>query len=436
MKKVMIAVLAIAMLFGFVACSNENGGAPVELRENGTAILKDGVDYLVGEKFNPNDFTFTAYTVNGEAVTVDSSIVSVKSAAYVSTAGEITVEFLGENGVSFFGKVTVYAPEKIAVDASASNVKKVYYTTEDSDYQKIDLTGVVVTATYKDADKVEKTKTVDVVNNELISGALSDWETANPKAEVTVTYQVGEADDGSADDDVATETGKGYTVDLKDNLVTKIELKATEDYGVVLGDKGAVALAYADVTEGKLADKAKGVYVEATYQNEETKILADDESGVTYAFGTQADQVKTAIANIATLAPTTDGSFTLYVKITGLNAIVGFDETVELPLKATTSEVTDIKVEVVTAGVEAADYRNKDDDFKALFTVTTMYGEVEGDEVKSADITVDPTDPDYSSLSVGSRQSVTVTAKVGDETFTKTVEFRLVEAKTAGDGGQ
>ncbi len=414
MKKIMILLLALAVLFSFAACDNSTGTTPSsELRAYGTATLNTGVDYLVGEKINPNDFTFTAFTVDGEAVSVDSSAVSLTSAESYATAGlQDEVTFLGNNGVQFTGSITVYTPTEITVDASASSVKKVYYTTETADYQKVDLTGVAITATYK-VDDVEKTKTfTDVTDNKSITAELEDWETSNAKKVVTVTY---------------TTVEDTYKVELKDNLVTSIALKATDDYGIILGT-GATQLKYADVTSGKVNADAEGVYVEATYQNGEVKALASTDLTSTGKFGTQSDKVETVISSISSLTPSTAGSFTLYVKVTGLDAVVGFEETVSLQLTATTNTVS--AIDVTVGSVEAKDYRDAAAEFKALFTVKAKYadGTVASDAVPAADVTVTPSAPDYSSASVGSRQSVEVSATINGTPYSKTVEFKLVTA--------
>ena len=411
MKKFLIALLAIAVIFGFAACSNENGSAPsTELRASGTATLKDGVDYLMGETINPEDFTFTAYTVDGTAVNVPASSVEFRSGDNSNADDEVAVTFFAD-GVTFNGKIAIYAPTEIKVDASASNVKKTYYKTSNADYQKIDLTGVALTATYE-VDGVEKTKTfTDVTDNKLISATLEGWSTAKDDSIVTVTYEAGTTD--------PTDT---YKADLKDNLVTSIALKATDDYNIILGE-GATKIAYATVTGGKLADDAKGVYIEATYQNLETKVLASTDGTIT--FGTESDKVDTAFASIADLTPSTAGSFTLYAKVTGLDAVVGFVETVNLPLTATTNTITTLDVTV--GSVEAKDYRAAGDDFKALFTVKAKYadGSVASTAVASADVTLNPAAPDYSKASVGSRQMVTVTATIDGESYSKDVEFKL-----------
>ena len=412
MKKFMILLLSLAVLFSFAACDNENGSAPSsELRSTGTATLKDGVDYLVGETINPEDFTFTAYTVDGTAVDVPASSVELRTGDSSSAGNEVAVAFFAD-GVTFTDKIAIYAPTKITVDASASSVKKVYYTTENADYQKVDLTGVAITATYK-VDDVEKTKTfTDVTDNESITAELEDWETPDAKKVVTVTY--------------TTDVEDTYKVELKDNLVTSIALKATDDYGIILGT-GATQLKYANVTSGKVNADAEGVYVEATYQNGEVKALASTDL-TTDKFGTQSDKVETAISSISSLTPSTAGSFTLYVKVTSLDAVVGFEETVSLQLTATTNTVS--AIDVTVGSVAAKDYRDAAAEFKALFTVKAKYadGTVASDAVPAADVTVTPSAPDYSSASVGSRQSVEVSATINGTPYSKTVEFKLVTA--------
>lgn len=54
-KKILVDLISALMLFAFVACDNSTPNAAVE----GITITANG-DYLVGQSFDPSDFTVTA----------------------------------------------------------------------------------------------------------------------------------------------------------------------------------------------------------------------------------------------------------------------------------------------------------------------------------------------------------------------------------------
>ena len=157
-----------------------------------------------------------------------------------------------------------------------------------------------------------------------------------------------------------------YEITIVDNLVKSIQLKTTEDYSVILGEKGATTLAYATVSDGKLAADAKGIYVEATYENGETSVLEN----TNMKFGTKADDITKTIADVS---PTTAGTSTIYVEVSKLDAVVGFEKTSSCDVTAKENVIDDIKVTVGT--VEAKDYRESAAEFKALFTVNGLYAD-------------------------------------------------------------
>ena len=202
-RKVFIGVLAALMLFAFTACEG-NSGYQV-LRDAGVATTT--VDYLVGEKVNPSDFTFIAYNYDGSEREIPAADVVLVSGGDTDAAGVITPIF-GWNGVKFVGAAEVYTVDSIEVDATNA-ATKVYYTTEDADYQNVDLSGVVITAKYT-VDGTEKTKVVD---SALAKGTIADWTTADEDATVTVTF-------GGKNGD--------YTVDLQKNLISTISFAAAD----------------------------------------------------------------------------------------------------------------------------------------------------------------------------------------------------------------
>ena len=74
MKKFMILMLSLAVLFSFAACSNE-GRNPGTTNPDDIAYVEGAVrnakDYLVGETPDAADFIFTGYDVAGNVLVKD-----------------------------------------------------------------------------------------------------------------------------------------------------------------------------------------------------------------------------------------------------------------------------------------------------------------------------------------------------------------------------
>ncbi len=257
-KTILVTLVAAMMLFAFVACDS-NAGYPV-LRDTGIATTT--TEYLVGEEINPADFTFVAYNYDGTTREIPAADVKLVSGD-TEDAGDVSLKF-SWNGITFDGNVTVYAVDSIEVDATNAS-EKVYYTTTDADYKKVDLDGVVITAKYT-VDGVEKTKIVD---SSLATGAIADWETADDEATVTVTF--------------ATKTDE-YSVALEENLISSITFSvadATKKYYV---DDSVTAAAFKMVgkmlngEEKTLVAGTDYKYYNATSQNYELSAPAVDSS--------------------------------------------------------------------------------------------------------------------------------------------------------------
>lgn len=428
MKKILIAVLAVAVLFGFAAC-NDGSSATTSGVIAGARVSGGGETvYIPGETLNLGDYTFTLVMADGSEQPANASDFVFDSLVipFADNANDKDVISGTYKGISTVDVDLAYNVAKVTkIELSGTAAKTSYYkpSTNAADKFKddsLDLTGLTVTATYTDVDNIEGTKPVALDNDYLF--ATATWTNAG---DTNVTVAFGE-DKSSATSGNVKDT---YEITIVDNLVKSIQLKTTEDYSVILGEKGATALAYANVSDGKLAADAKGIYVEATYENGETSVLEN----TNMKFGTKADDITKAIADVS---PTTAGTSTIYVEVSKLDAVVGFEKTSSCDVTAKENVIDDIKVTVGT--VEAKDYRESAAKFKALFTVNGLYADDTntGDAVAAADITVDPSAPDYSSYDEGERVVVKVTAKIGDKTFSKDVTVKLAAAASgAGDGG-
>lgn len=76
MKKILIAVLALAVVFGFAACDNESGSGAASVNDMyvvSIAVQGEGGQYFDGETISTSDFTVIATRNNNETFTVPSS---------------------------------------------------------------------------------------------------------------------------------------------------------------------------------------------------------------------------------------------------------------------------------------------------------------------------------------------------------------------------
>ena len=211
MKKVFIGVLAALMLFAFVACDNQAAGSAAAV----TIYSEDCPVYVAGQKANLADWTIKGVDVYGNIVSVSAS--DLKIADAVLANGQTTVKATTPWGMEATLDVKVLPVTAIEVDAEEA--KDEYFATVGSnvadEFKKIDSTGVVVTATYTDEDGVSQELVVD---NSLCDFSIADWGTADDDAVVTVTY-AGETDT--------------YSVVLKANYVTRIEVEVDSEYSPI-----------------------------------------------------------------------------------------------------------------------------------------------------------------------------------------------------------
>ena len=175
MRKLMIAMLALAVVFGFAACDNSTSTSGTGSQLDIAYIVGTEVndkDYLAGDAADPADFKFTGYDAADNVVIENMSAELFAAKGTLSAADDEAV--FTYNGMGLFaGKdvkvpVDVYAIEKITVDSS--KVNKNYYTIVQTgsngavsdatigeggayeEYAKVDTANLVVTATY-DTDK-------------------------------------------------------------------------------------------------------------------------------------------------------------------------------------------------------------------------------------------------------------------------------------------
>ena len=375
MKKFITIALAVAVLFSFAACQN----GPTTYTLTGVAELKEGVYYLTGEELKADDFVFTAYTYDGRSVDFPASDISSISA---NAAGEVTAS---GNGISFAGKITTYAVDSITVDGSNA-VKKVYYTTSNENYKGVDLTGVVITAKFT-VDGTEHTKVVDSSEAE---GTISEWTTADPEAEVTVTY--------------ATKPST-YTVELRENLIDKVGLKV----------KDSVENIYVGATVD-----ASTFDMVATMLNGEENILAP---------GTDYKYYNTTSKEYDINAPVVDtkeakNNISIQAKYIGEDGKVGLEREASTTIDVLANDPVGITVDATSVTV-ALDTDYKESGIADLAVNYVLADGSEGDELtyNAAEdgYTLSATEFKSTSYEKGDRVQITVTAG----SFTKTFEVIL-----------
>ena len=302
MKKFLIALLSLAVLFSFAACDNnqtssgEGAIATITARQNEV--------YVEGEIADPADFTFTGYTVNNTPVSIDSADVTfVDPAALVAGNGnKYSVIY---NGVAFENVIAVKAEDVTSISVDATGSKAVYYAVLDSSTyagtgiptaRTVDKTGIVVTAKYNDGEKV--------VDNSVVSFTNSTWTKGEQTVNVTFASQPA-----------------SYKINVLENTVESVSLEKTADYTVyktstvsdATGD--AFKIQYADATTGVLDTDASGIYMQAKYIGGEVVVVP--ESLVKY-LDTSANTYTISAANTITFPKTAnDTTFTVTASYNG-----------------------------------------------------------------------------------------------------------------------
>ena len=291
MKKIMIALLAIAVLFGFAACDNSGSGAAGTLA---MSIYSDDCPVVVeGEKVTLADWTLKGVDMNGNPVSIDAADVSIDAAdddgsvvMLTDSTDKAKVETVSVKtswGGSGTLNVKVLPVTAITVDASKA-VDTEYYAVistdpKADDYKKINSEGVVVTATYIDEDGAEQKKVVD---NSLVKFELNtatDWNSANNDAEVKVSY---------ADKSNATT----FKVDIVENKVVSLDVEVAAGYELIADGTATLDTSkfkvYGTYQNKQRAEVTVKYSSETTYNDDVTKKTYGEASAIKYEAGTEA----------------------------------------------------------------------------------------------------------------------------------------------------
>ena len=375
MKKIMILLLSLAVLFSFAACDNEsNTGVSGGLADS---IYSESVVVRVaGEKITAADFEFKGLDTFNNPVSVDGADVVLVDGGNVvdsitlanpqdtTKAGTQTINVKTSWGAIGTVDVTVLPVTKVEVSGTPTvkEYKQVIVPSTGKfadiakQYRTIDPAGMTVKATYIDENGDTQTKNVEpsLVTFDLTGQDGAGWKTVAPSVAVTVSYAGVPA------------TGTTWNVAVVANRVTSISAEVAENYELIADGSSTL-------------DTTKFV-VYGTYENGQRLVLTAD-TDVKYSTETTyaaAQKNYDAASTIKFNADTTEGQKDVYVKYLGEVAEGG-------------SAYTSAKVEVrrdylkginvaVTAFTLADDYNFNDSTVDSNgtglpteFTVTAVY---------------------------------------------------------------
>ena len=283
MRKLMIAMLALAVVFGFAACDNSTSTSGTGSQLDIAYIVgteKTAQDYLVGETPDPADFTFTGYDA-ADNVVIENMTSTLFTAKALSTGDkEAVFTFAGVGaaaGKSIEVPVTVYEVESIKVVAG-DDAKVVYYTVSkegaDSDtsaekydaYKEASKAGLTVTAIYNDGEGERVLDADDYTAEVAISdGTVMNWDavTADKDYVVKVSF-------GGESDSFPVEFLTNKVVSLYPEVAEGSEIMylATDTYATTDGDLSGISF-LAEMQNGQTGVKPAGTF---KYGLEATKI--------------------------------------------------------------------------------------------------------------------------------------------------------------------
>ena len=282
MKKIMIALLAIAVLFGFAACDNST---PSDAGQVTNVYSKNIPAYLTGEKIDLADFELVGEDQNGNIVDIDvADIVVVDESKLVAAdkAGRAAVDstalsYKGKSlGAIYYDAYTADANSLKVVPSSTTN-ESYFENTITNGFAKFNYGNYVVTVTYTDGDGQKVTKTLDAANGDY-TVKFTDTAVAND-VQVTFTTLVGGTltDGSTVKVNVKADPVKGISAKLvspwttiysrsdadSNNYASLIEAFATHESGYTETTKLTQNLTYTPATGFITGEDGSKVYGEA-----------------------------------------------------------------------------------------------------------------------------------------------------------------------------
>ena len=423
MKKILIAVLAVAVLFGFAACNDGSSSTTGGIIAGATVTGGGEKVYIPGETIDLSDYAFSLTMADGSTQPADASdfvfnslvvpaVLNDAESEYVAGTVTIAGSYKGMTDAVVGLKVNVAKVTKI--ELSGTPATKEYFATSaatdasdiDNKYKdgQLDLTGLTVTATYVDKDGVNGTREIASTNANL-SASIADWKNVASKTDAVLTVKFGTV--GNVEDTLSD------VIKLKPNRVQTFALKATEGYTLYAGSTEKV-LSYTATPS-----TAAGVYAELTYENGEVVIPAKASQDIIFASSDDGIEGGSIVAaDLTSLQPAKEGTFELFAYYKGTSVTADIERTQSVELSVVKNGPAKLEIALVTpadfkeGGAALANYSNNVEGFKALLKVTTKLADgAAGTEVK--DYTLDPsTRLDLTGMVQGDVVVVKVTATV------------------------
>ena len=411
MKKILIALLAVAVIFSFAACDNSSEAPATDPTSNPIVRIYQGgetVEYLVGQVPELADFVVMAQRADGttEQLAADDVVFTARSTAAAGTDSTVaTVSLLVPNlvyastttNISFVADV--YAVDSIEAVYNGSGYDQYYQSvvgatvngetaTVDSVFHKSQYT---VTAIY-DTDREYVLSSDEYVVSNSGSG---NFDATAPAVDAAVTISLDLDKNGTADSVSATATVDGLVI-VADEL-EGISIALNEDEELIAG--AAVESTLANIFT-----------VTASYASDKTTTV----TATTLEFDTDT------LANEGANYPAT-GNVTVEATYEGKTATLNVPVT---PNYITEFEVTGANNLTAQAGATLAD----------IISVTATWADEDTATIEDEDLTV-VTSP----VSMPNQASAIVTVSVSEASNVDPINVIVRLASSApgqGDGGQ
>lgn len=295
MRKLMIAMLALAVVFGFAACDNNSGSTSLMDQYVVALEITDGpTQYFEGDDVNVEDYTVTATRNDGSTFVVPAKDLVYAGSTLTQTgdskdAKEETIGTITYNGI-YVG--TINKPT-VEVKATVYNIDAVGVTGPETARQYYNTQGL---ADVVDTDYVVTVyalaETTDKADAALYSKVLSDDEytiTANPNvsgspavfATGTVTLTFAPVANSSA----PVISGGKNTADIavKADVLTSISIAIKDGKEAVVGATKGTASDYVDVTYTMESGKT---YKNSEYQGTAATVAWASSANATFVANT------------------------------------------------------------------------------------------------------------------------------------------------------
>ena len=437
-KTILVGLIAATMLFAFTAC--ESGSSSYGAIAMVTASTS--VEYVVGvDTPDAADFTFTGYTVTGDAVSIPSNQFEWDGEFPVATDTEdkysVTFNWSATTAMKATGTVTMYAPEVDDIEVSAGTAKVQYYTvasgananaSDTTDYAAINANGAVITVPY------DGTKTREIVLDSKNSvglvfkfgkvgadGTFTADDTNEGKVPTNPgSYAIGIFVAGSEESPIGT-----YDVTVSLNRVESTELYVADDY--VLYTNGTSLIYDGEEVDGLEASK---VYVTKAMTNGQV-VIAEDDSEVLWGTNRQTVSEGTTANSVADVEiDVNEGETTrVYAKYVGGNVSTDYNRGIYTESFAPiTSEISGVvinayDVELVVPETAYSGSNPVEEDEIGGVTFEVLYNSgIESEdtvtfsnETISDELTWRVATPTLGSKEAGDSVSVTIIVSNGDE---------------------